>query len=109
MIKIGGNLTASVQKKTITRNDIGEMVETYTEIAQVLGWLDYASGEKDYETHKAKVEDSSHIFLCDYSRWTVVTDTPDRMVINGKTFDILLVDNPMELCQHMEVYLRYVG
>jgi hypothetical protein len=31
------------------------------------------------------------------------------MVINGKTYDILLIDNPMELGSQLEFYLKFTG
>ena len=113
---IGGNITAILQiKNTTTRNEIGEAIETWTDIGQVKGWLDYASGQADVQQYKGKVEDTTHFFLCDHFRWMDVTQghgiTSEncRIVVNGKIFNILYIDNPMELNQHMEVFLQYVG
>jgi hypothetical protein len=46
--------------------------------------------------------------MCDY----VAIDrkvSNKRMVINGNVYDVLMIDNPMELNQHLEIYLKYVG
>ena len=32
-----------------------------------------------------------------------------RMVANSKEFDVMLIDDPMELHKHLEIYLKYTG
>lgn len=38
-----------------------------------------------------------------------VTNENTRLVINGEKYDVLLIDNPMQLNQHLEIYLKYTG
>jgi hypothetical protein len=38
-----------------------------------------------------------------------VTSENARMVIEGLVYEILLIDNPMNMNRHLEIYLRYVG
>jgi hypothetical protein len=40
-----------------------------------------------------------------------ITAESARMVINGKVYDIILIDNPMEMCSgsQLEFYLRFTG
>lgn len=113
---IGGNITAILQMKDTTgRNEIGEAVEAWNPIGEVLGWLDYASGQADVQQYKAKLEDTTHFFICDFFRWMDATQeakiTSDncRIVVKGNIYNILHIDNPMELNQHIEVFLQYVG
>jgi hypothetical protein len=109
---IGGNITAIIQICTTANNDIGEHVQTWTDAQTIKGWLDLSSGEAGYATYNAKIQESTHIFIADYvmldSRITAETS---RMVINGKRYEVLLIDNPMELGagSQLEFYLKFTG
>ena len=110
MMGIGGNIVASVQVGTHTKNEIGEHVKTWTDVQTIKGWLDLQSGDSKYSTYHAKLQESTHIFVADYVKLDQrVTAENSRMVINGKVYDILLIDNPMELCSQLEFYLRFTG
>ena len=109
---IGGNIRAKIQVSKTTVNDIGEHVQTWTDAQSIKGWLDLSSGEARYTTYNAKIQESTHFFISDYvpldSRITAETS---RMVINGKRYDILLIDNPMEMGRgsQLEFYLKFTG
>lgn len=109
---IGGNTTAWIQVSTTAKNDIGERVKQWADVQSVKGWLDLQSGDSRYTTYHAKLQESTHIFIADYvaldSRITAETA---RMVINGKRYDILLIDNPMEMQggSQWEFYLKFTG
>ena len=109
---IGGNIKAIIQICTTTVNDIGEHVQTWADIQTVKGWLDLSSGEASYATHNAKIQESTHVFISDYvSLDSRITAETARMTINGKRYDILLIDNPMELGtgSQLEFYLKFTG
>ena len=38
-----------------------------------------------------------------------ITSDNARMVIDGMVYEILLIDNPMNLNEHLEIYLRFIG
>ena len=38
-----------------------------------------------------------------------VTSENARMVIHGAVYEILLIDNPMNMNEHLEIYLRFIG
>lgn len=105
---IGGNTEAILQQKTgYITNNIGEKIHEWTDAATLTGWLDLSNGDSKY-THDVKLQESTHIFMCDY----VAIDrkaTNKRLKINGDVYDVLLIDDPMELHQQLEIYLRYVG
>jgi hypothetical protein len=109
---IGGNIKAIIQICTTAKNDIGEHVQSWTDAQTIKGWLDLSSGEASYATYNAKIQESTHIFIADYvtldSRITAETS---RMVINGKRYEVLLIDNPMELGagSQLEFYLKFTG
>ena len=109
---IGGNITAIIQICTTAKNDIGEHVQTWTDAQTIKGWLDLSSGEARFSTYNAKIQESTHVFIADYvpldSR---ITAESSRMVINGKRYDVLLIDNPMEMGtgSQLEFYLKFTG
>lgn len=109
---IGGNIKAIIQVFTNTKNEIGEAVKTWADAQTIKGWLDLQSGDSRYTTFNAKIQESTHIFVSDYAPLdSKITAESARMVINGKVYDILLIDNPMEM-QHgsqLEIYLRFTG
>lgn len=109
---IGGNIKATIQFGTTAKNDIGEFVQTWKDAQTIKGWLDLSSGEARYTTYNAKIQESTHIFIADYvSLDSRITAESSRMVINGKVYDILLIDNPMEMGtgSQLEFYLKFTG
>ena len=158
MKRIGGNLQALLQVKDEgSKNAIGERVHIWDDVTALKGWLDLTTGDSHYSNFDAKIQESTHVFLCDFTslkglskRWvwnpfsflTGVIDTKyrspwkwnpfsfisgninnydldapvvdvtsenARMVIQGLVYDILLIDNPMNMNEHLEIYLRFVG
>lgn len=109
---IGGNTKAILQVYTPVQNEIGEHVQQWTDIQSIKGWLDLSSGEARYTTFNAKIQESTHMFIADYVTLdSRITAENARMSIGGKTYEILLIDNPMELRQgsQLEFYLRFTG
>lgn len=109
---IGGNITAAIQVKAITKNEISEQMESWADVQSIKGWLDLQGGDSKYSTYNAKIQESTHIFIADYvpldSR---IKAENSRMVIKGKRYDIMLIDNPMELenRSQLEIYLKFTG
>ena len=110
MIKIGGNIIAQLQVKTTHRNAIGEAVPTWETRHALTGFLDLANGDSQYTTYHAKMQESTHYFICDYVPLAkdILPET-SRMLINGKTYDVMVIDNPMGMNYHLEIYLKYTG
>lgn len=109
---IGGNITAVIQTATTTKNSIGEQVKSWADAQKLKGWLDLSAGDSRYTTYNAKIQESTHIFIADYVPLADgIQAENSRMVINGKVYDILLIDNPMEMGSgsQLEIYLRYTG
>lgn len=108
---IGGNVTATIQAyHDVTMNAIGEATPNWQNVQTLRGWLDMSSGESRYSTYNAKVQESTHIFLCDYvPLHASINAERSRMLINGQIYDILMIDNPMGMNQHYEIYLRFTG
>lgn len=109
---IGGNITAVIQTTETARNAIGEQVRTWTDARTLRGWLDLQSGESKYTAYGAKLQESTHVFVADHVPLAAdITAENSRMVIGGKVYDILLIDNPMEMGSRsqLEIYLKYTG
>lgn len=110
MANIGGNTIGAVQVNTAAKNAIGEAEKEWADAFSCAGWLDLQSGDSKYSTHKAKIEESTHVFLCDYHSGIYALAGQDvRMIIKGFVYDVLLIDNPMEMNEQLEIYLRKVG
>lgn len=107
---VGGNITGAIQTNTTTKNAIGESEKTWTDVFMLVGWLGLQSGDSKYTNFNAKLEESTHVFLCDYrSEIYALAEQDTRMVIKGIVYDVLLIDNPDEMDEQLEIYLRRVG
>lgn len=134
---IGGNLIALIQVKDKgTKNSIGETEHIWVDVASTKGFLDLSSGDSKHLPFNAKIQESSHIFLCDFQSfkglpggwvWNPfsfvngvissatldenvdVTSENARVLIDGQIYQIQLIDDPMNLHQHLEIYLKYIG
>ena len=110
MNRIGGNITASIQTFSSAMNFIGEAEKTWTDIQNLKGFLDLRSGDSKYSSYDAKIEESTHLFICDYAPLDESINAENgRMIIDGKIYDIMLIDDPMNLHQHYEIYLKFTG
>ena len=110
MRKIKGNITALLQTKTgAVKNEIGEVVPKWETAYTLVGFLDLSSGDSKYSSYNAKIQESTHIFVCDYQELTAVTAENSRLIINGKVYDVMLIDAPMELHYQLEFYLKFTG
>ena len=103
---------ATIQVFTQTKNEIGEHVQTWADVQTLKGWLDLSSGEAKYTSFHSKVEESTHMFIADYVELDPsITSETSRMVIKGQQYDIVLIDNPMEMGSgsQLEFYLKFTG
>ena len=108
---IGGNITGIIQRKTSDgKNAIGEVESVWEDAFSQIGWLGMQSGGKERQTFYAKLEKTSHVFLCDYHAGIdALADEDTRMIIKGIVYDVLLIDNPDEMNEQLEIYLQRVG
>lgn len=133
---IGGNLYVTLQVKTRgKKNSIGAAEYDWMDCTSLHGYLDLSGGDSKRTPFNAKIQESTHIFLCDFvslkelsAEWvwdpfnfltgvirkgteeTVdATSENARMVVAGEVYEILLIDDPMHMHEHLEIYLRYIG
>ena len=107
---IGGNIYLALQVKTTTENEIGESVEHWTTAQTLKGWLDYQSGDSPRTNFNSKIEQSTHFFIGDYVKINPnITEENCRAIIDGKIYEVLIIDNPMNMNRQIEIYLKYTG
>ena len=110
MSNIGGNITGRIQTQKTTKNRIYEDVAEWQDAFSVKGWLGFQGGDQKYSTYKAKVEESTHCFLCDFHPGIYALASQNtRMIIKGFIYNVLLIDNPDEMDEQLEISLRRVG
>lgn len=108
---IGGNVTASVVRSKMAVNTQGAALEGIAEpLMEIVGWLDYQGGQKGHTAYQAPLEDTTHLFLSDYdAAFASQKEDGLSLVVNGRRYEVLLIDDPMGLHEHLETFLRYVG
>lgn len=111
-MKIGGNINALLQvKSSVSTNEIGEKVPTWATLIELIGWLDESGQSTNSNDYLTKKEESTHFFICDYFEITkdIKKVENKRMLIDDEVYQVLLIDDPMNLHNHIEIYLKYVG
>ena len=107
---IGGNITAEMQLRTITEDEYGEQIKDWQTVQNIKGWLDLSGGDSKYTTYNAKIHESTHVFIADYVALdSRIKAENSRVIVNGNIYDVMLIDDPMELHQQLEIYLKYTG
>lgn len=108
MKEIGGNVDCVLSYQETTTSAIGEDVTSWRELQTIRGFLDLMNNGKDFATYNKAMEDSTHIFICDYVSISKEA-TELKATINGKDYDVTYIDNPMGLNYHLEIFLKRVG
>lgn len=108
---IDGNLIGTFQIQTTKKNSIGEGVLEWSDVVQKKGFLDYVTGDTLNNTFSARIQESTHIFLCDWFDCDAlgITSENARIIIEGQIYSVQIIDDPMGRNQHLEVYLKYTG
>lgn len=111
MKSVGGNINAQLQLNTGTaKNEIGEVVPQWITVNTLSGWLDLSSGDSKRTSYNAKIQESTHIFLCDFTQLDQrVKAENSRLIVKGRIYDVMLIDNVMEMDEQFEIYLKYTG
>ncbi|EPY2274506.1 head-tail adaptor protein [Clostridium sporogenes] len=96
----------SVMGITKKDNGIGGFMEEEGELFKVLGFLDLLSGD-EANTNNAFIQESSHILITDF-REDINTK---YWIVDSKNnkYDITLVDDPVSMHDHLEIYLKFMG
>lgn len=104
---IGGNCIAELQVKRTSKNNFGAASNSWETVKTLTGFLDFTGGDASYKSsYKGKLEETTHVFICDYVELEC-SATPCRLLINNHVYDVLMIDNPMGLNEHLEIMLKY--
>ena len=116
---IGGNMTIKLQVKTLVQNGIGERVPVWHDVVDLIGFIDLSGGDSKHNSYNAKIQESTHMFICDYKHIPGTVEVEGKtvkvkaencsVVANTERYDVMLIDNPMNLNKHLEIYLKYTG
>lgn len=87
-------------------NGIGGHIEPEEELFKIQGYLDLLTGEKT-NTNNVFIQESSHILITDF-REDISTK---HWIVDNKNnrYDITLVDDPVSMHDHLEIYLKFIG
>ncbi|RXM53945.1 head-tail adaptor protein [Clostridium tetani] len=89
-------------------NGIGGKVEKEEELFKIQGYLDLLVGINGENTSlNAFIQESSHILITNYREDL----TTKHWIIDSKNnrYDIVLVDDPVSMHDHLEIYLKFIG
>ena len=110
MRRVGGNTTAEFMIGAQTQNSIGERVTVWESVQRVRGWLDMQGESTGYERYNAKIEESTHVFICDHTLLDERIRVENcRAKIDGQEYDVMYIDDPMGLKYHHEIFLQHRG
>lgn len=107
---IGGSTKLQLQRKKETgKTAIGTAIVGWEDVITLIGWLDLNSGDTKTTVFDARIQQSTHVFICDYRFIDVPEAEELRAVIDGKIYQVTVMDDPMELHRQWEIYLAYTG
>lgn len=116
---IDGNTTALLQVEVATTSEIGAPVSKWHDVVALEGFIDLQAGDSKYTTANAKMQESTHVFVGDYvpipdtlevdGQIVQVCAETTRIVADSKRYDVMLIDDPMGLHEHLEIYLKFTG
>jgi SPP1 family predicted phage head-tail adaptor len=93
-----------IQRYETVSNGMGGSFSQWTNHLEYDGVIDQLTGNEMLEADRI-AENSTHILIgpmADIKR-------QDRVLFNGKRFDVKNVDNPMQMNRHLEILLQYEG
>lgn len=112
MGRIEGNTKAAVQIKTVEKDEYQADRATWKDAFPLSGVLDLLDGGVNLKM-MSRVEDADYIFMCDYFvpayNGEKLTAENSRFLIDGEVYEVKLFDDPMNLHEHLEIYLKYLG
>lgn len=105
---IDGNVIAKLQVQKNSKDNIAGVVKGWQDLITLPnGFLDFVGGDASYKSnYKGKMKETTHIFICDYVE-IKTSATKCRLLVNDSVYDVLLIDDPMGLHQHLEILLKY--
>ena len=93
--------------KTIANgeNELGQEIFEHKKVAEFIGYMDMLDGNESTDK-LAYLADSTHIILTKDT--TVNAEIEDKIEVNGKSYEVTYVDNPVNIGHHLEIYVKGV-
>ena len=93
--------------KTIANgeNELGQEIFEYNKVAEFTGYMDMLDGNESTDK-LAYLADSTHIILT--KDMTANAEIEDKIEVNGKSYEVTYVDNPVNIGHHLEIYVKGV-
>lgn len=123
-------MAGEIHRKVNTKDDMGGRITSWLAIMTSKGVLDLMSGSEVYRASKLMSE-ATHIWMCsvpvllieDPVEQTTYFGTPfapspfgegipaeilntDRLIVGGSTYEIVYVDDPMNMGHHLEIAVK---
>lgn len=99
-------LTFYLFKPTVAgENELGQEIFEHKKVAEFIGYMDMLDGNESTDK-LAYLEDSTHVILTKYM--TVNAEIEDKIEVNGKSYEVTYVDNPVNIGHHLEIYVKGV-
>ena len=91
--------------KTIANgeNELGQEIFEHKKVAEFIGYMDMLDGNESTDK-LAYLADSTHIILTKDT--TVNAEIEDKIEVNGKSYEVTYVDNPVNIGHHLEIYVK---
>lgn len=109
---INGNTKAVVQIREVETDEYKADRIRWKDAFPVSGILDLLDGGVNLKM-MSRIEDADYIFMCDYFvpayNGEKLTAENSRFLIGGEVYEVKLFDDPMNLHEHLEIYLKYLG
>ena len=97
-----------IQAKTQADDGIGGFTEDWSDLKEVLGYLDLVTGTDMNSVQNAIIEQSTHVLIIpEYTEW--ITDQMRIVDMDGRYYEITYSDNPVGVNHHNEVYCKFGG
>lgn len=104
-----GNLAICLKRKTTTKNDYGETITAYIDMCNTTGFLDMLTYDKNKDMN-AMIQEANYVFVTD--NYINIEETNSNMlkaVINDVEYSVIYIDDPVNLHEFLEIYLKKVG
>lgn len=95
---------ATIQRVVKTSDGAGYFKDEWQILMVVKGRLDMLSGSKNIMAH-TELTKYSHVFLCE--PFPILITPKDRIVIGNSIYDLIYVDNPVNMAHHYELLLNF--
>ena len=89
----------------VGENELGQELFEYKKVAEFIGYMDMLDGNESTDK-LAYLADSTHVILT--KDMTVNAEIEDKIEVNGKTYEVTYVDDPVNIGHHLEIYVKGV-